>query len=178
MILEAYIFHKKDSLWAHRRKTWVLLMKKLKRVLLFMIVAVLTGVGHIAIKLVPFKTLIRFMTNVDEVETEIFTRKKAYRLKSVALMLNRVDQRVFWRVKCYEQALVALLFARLLGVNMMIYFGLSKEDDGKLLAHTWTEAGDMYITGGDNAYAFSVVYKRGYRKNRNRIGYSLGDTRV
>jgi hypothetical protein len=143
-----------------------------------MIIAVLTGIGHIAIKLVPFKTLIRMMTNVDEVETEALTKKQAYRLQSVALTLKRVNRHVFWRVKCYEQALVALFFARLLGISMLISFGLLKGENGELLAHTWTEAGNMYITGGDNAHAFSVVYKRGYRKDKNKLGYSLGDTRM
>ncbi|MDF1618517.1 lasso peptide biosynthesis B2 protein [Petrocella sp. FN5] len=153
-------------------------MIRFKRLLLYLIIAILTGLGHIAIRLVPFKTLIRFMTNVDEVETEVMTKKQTNRLKSVALILNRVNRHVFWRVKCYEQALVALFFARLLGINMMIFFGLLKDENGELLAHTWTEAGDMYITGGENAHAFSVVYKRGYRKNKNRLGYSFGDTRV
>ncbi|PKM55435.1 MAG: hypothetical protein CVV00_04010 [Firmicutes bacterium HGW-Firmicutes-5] len=153
-------------------------MIRLKRILLFILVVILTGVGHIAIKLVPFKTLIHFMTNVEEVETEALTERQAYRLKSMALILNHLNRHVFWRVKCYEQALVALFFAKLWGVNMMIYFGLSKNEDDGLLAHTWTEAGNMYITGGQNAHGFSVVYKRGYSKNKNRLGYSLGDTRV
>ncbi len=176
--ISLYLLTHRCGTKACRRKTWVFSMRKLKRLLLFIIIAVLTGIGNIVIKLVPFKTLIRIMTNVDEVVAGPLSKQQAYRLKLVALTLRRVHRHVFWRVKCYEQALVALFFARFLGINMMIYFGLTKDEDGKLLAHTWTEAGDMYITGGDNAHAFSVVYKRGYRVNRNRIGYSLGDTRV
>jgi len=144
-----------------------------KRLMLYFIVTVLSGVSNIAIKLVPFKTLIRLMTNEVEVKAEVLTNKQAYRLESVVLVLNRIHNHVFWRVKCYEQALVALFFARLLGADMMIYFGVMKGEQGELLAHTWTQSGGMYITGGDNAHEFSVVYNRGYRKkglyvNKNR----------
>ncbi len=139
-------------------------MVKIKLVFWYGIIYVLSFGSYIAIKIIPFKSLITRVTNTEKIIAAdlSLTKRQQQRLLRVQEILERVSEKVPWRVLCFEQALVALWIARVLKLNMNIYFGI-KHEEGNLLAHAWTEAGNQIFTGEEGREEFLPVYIRGYK---------------
>lgn len=134
-----------------------------KKYVLYGSIFVLTIAANLSIKLIPFKKLIFILTNTDCAKASSITEKQKGRLILITRLLKRIAGKVPWRVKCFEQAIVVLIFAKLLKIDMDVFFGISKSDDRKILVHAWTKVGDMYITGGESTDIFTIVYHRGYQ---------------
>lgn len=137
---------------------------KFKKLFIYIGIAILTLIANVAIKIVPFKKLMTTVTNTDSVVVLELTSAQIKRLRYGIAGLDAIRRRVPWRVMCFEQALVCLVFARILKLNMNVYFGINKSD-GRLTAHSWTEAGGMLVSGGSNAHLFTTVYQRGFVSN-------------
>lgn len=136
-------------------------MIKIKSGILYGLIAIVSLTANISIKIIPFKKLISLLTNVDKVEEVSLTILQHNRLATIHRIMQRVSYKVPWRVMCYEQAIIVLLFCRLLKINVNISFGVRKSNDGKVLAHAWTRAGGLLVSGWRNSHLFSNVYQRG-----------------
>ena len=142
-------------------------MSQIKFLFWYIGIMVVSFLANLMIKVIPFKLLIGWITNSDSITDRelLLTNRQQERLFRAADILKRIRQKVPWRVYCFEQAIVALVIARILGVNMNIYFGVQKNGD-KLLAHAWTMAGNDIFTGKEEMEKFVPVYSRGYRSNK------------
>jgi len=112
---------------------------------------------------VPFKKLIGSLTNTDREESIAFSTrdKKRGRLGEINRCTENLDKIVPWRIKCFEQAVVMMIFARILQVPVTVYFGLFK-DGGEIAAHAWTKAGDRILSGKKGYKYYTPVFHRSY----------------
>lgn len=145
-------------------------MSRIKLFLWYVGVVVLSLFANITIKFIPFKSLIRWITNSEAISTEelCLTNNEQKRLYRAEELLEHVREKVPWRVYCFEQAIVALIIAKVLKVNMNIYFGVQKVND-QILAHAWTVAGEVIFTGREESIHFVPVFVRGYKANIKKI---------
>lgn len=59
--------------------------------------------------------------------------------------------------RCLVQALTAYSMLRRRGIPGTIFYGLTKDESGKLKAHAWLRSGDWVITGARSRHQYSVV---------------------
>ena len=58
---------------------------------------------------------------------------------------------------CFPQTLAAFLMLRRRGVPSTIVYGVGRSAEGTLIAHTWLEAGDRIVTGGEASAGFAAI---------------------
>lgn len=58
---------------------------------------------------------------------------------------------------CFPQTLAAYTMLRWRRVRSRIVYGVARSHEGELIAHTWLEVGDGYVTGGDEAGGFAAI---------------------
>jgi Transglutaminase-like superfamily len=58
---------------------------------------------------------------------------------------------------CFPQALAAYTMLRWRRVPSTIVYGVARSPEGELIAHTWLEAGDGIVTGGEEAVGFTPI---------------------
>ncbi|MDP9051081.1 MAG: lasso peptide biosynthesis B2 protein [Acidobacteriota bacterium] len=58
---------------------------------------------------------------------------------------------------CFPQTLAAYTMLRWRRVQSTIVYGVARSPEGGLIAHTWLEVGDGFVTGGDEAQGFAAI---------------------
>jgi len=79
-------------------------------------------------------------------ETEQWHYRYAY---EVSEEVTRVSDRTPWESKCLVRALTARYLLHRKGIKTTLYLGVGKDENGKMIAHSWLRCGKMYVTGGD-----------------------------
>ena len=77
--------------------------------------------------------------------------------KKISIAIRRGSRYSPWRTKCFEQALAAKMMLKRRGIVSIIYFGVCKNPDSKLLAHAWLKTGAGIVTGGKNLSMYTVL---------------------
>lgn len=142
----------------------------LKKIILYGSVYVLLGISNLLIKLVPFKKLVRFLSNTDTAAQAVLTPKKAARLDWLRRAIVSVGRRTPWRSMCFEQAITASLILRILGISYQINFGLNTDNE-KLKAHAWLKVNGIWITGYMTSMDFTAVSEFYYTSTKDRVAY-------
>jgi hypothetical protein len=79
--------------------------------------------------------------------------------KKVAYAVNQVCNKTKWESKCLVRALTAQRLLAEKKIESTMYLGC-REDNGKMVAHSWIRVGKMYVTGGNGiADGYAVVAK-------------------
>lgn len=77
--------------------------------------------------------------------------------KKVAYAVNQVCSKTKWESKCLVRALTAQRLLAEKGIESTMYLGV-KEEDHKMLAHSWIRVGKVFVTGGNGvADGYAVV---------------------
>lgn len=58
---------------------------------------------------------------------------------------------------CFPQTLAAYTMLRWRRVQSTIVYGVARSPKGELIAHTWLEVGDGFVTGGSEAGRFAAI---------------------
>ena len=148
------------------------MMKKLlyhfKKIILWIGLFVILGISFLLIKLVKFKKLMNFVSNVKEDVSPIFSEKSLNYILQFRSEIEKVSKYTPFRSKCFEQALTAHFFLRLLSTSHTIYFGVGKNEKGELLAHAWCKTGDIILTGYRTMNSFTAVNQFSYTSSTPR----------
>lgn len=67
----------------------------------------------------------------------------------VSYEVNRIADKTPWQSKCLVRALTARHLLHRHGFVTTMYLGVGKDENGKMIAHSWLRFGEMYVTGGD-----------------------------
>lgn len=143
---------------------------KIKKLVLFCAAYILLGFSNLAIKLLPFKTLMRMSSNSDKEYIPSLTAKTRSRIGAVKQAVFSAGRYTPWRSKCFEQALTAGFLLRLSGISHAIYFGLNRDGDA-LHAHAWVTAGKYLVTGYSVNIDFKAVSAFYYISKKDRARY-------
>lgn len=80
-------------------------------------------------------------------------------VKMVSLAIVTVSKHTFWKSNCLVQAYAAKLMLSRRKQKSTIYFGVSKDDSGNMIAHAWLRCGKIYVTGGDGSLNYTITNK-------------------
>jgi len=136
------------------------------------IIFFLLGISNLLIKVIKFKQLSSWLSNVSNEDNRLdeqtnagneLTPRVKSRLKILSKTIESVSVRTPWRSMCFEQAITCSIILRWIRLDHTIFFGLKKDEEGQLKAHAWTKASDCYITGYHNMSEFKVIYSSAYR---------------
>ena len=116
-----------------------------------------SGIARILIVFVPLKRFSFILGTHMKVTPETSAAEYLELLKAVGLAVNRARRYVPWRCKCYEQAIAARMILSRCGLAPTFYYGVSKDEDKKLIAHAWLRCGDYIVTGKTGMHRFTIV---------------------
>lgn len=119
----------------------------------------LTGLVRLAILLLPFRWLSRFLGVHMRESPMNEDAKKIALAKWIGRMIEAVSRYTPWESKCLVQAIVGKIMLRRRGINNTLYLGVGRGEGHGLVAHAWLRCGETIITGGQNLERYAVVSK-------------------
>lgn len=133
------------------------LVNAIKKVAWFCIAAVALMICKLSIMLLPFKQVVKWYGGT-EMSVEDLTLKQLARARRLRYVIEKCAHACPWRCVCYEQALAAMMMARLLGIPMVMHYGIKRDGAMGMKAHAWTLCGDVTVTGELEMPEFYSVY--------------------
>ena len=108
-----------------------------------------------AIKLLPFKTVVRTMDYgpVDETRDPAGDGQLA---DAVRLAVKRASVRLPWAIVCFPEGLAAHWMLRRRGAPSRVHYGL-RQSDSTLSAHVWVTLGGAVVVGEETADPHTCV---------------------
>jgi len=104
------------------------------------------------IRIFSFKRYLNWLQNhKEDIPSETI-------VKEVFYTIRKIDKYAFWTTTCYTQAIAARLIFKRKKIKSEIYLGMTKDENGNLLAHAWTKVGNKVVTGGGNLEKYKVLY--------------------
>ena len=71
--------------------------------------------------------------------------------------IRAVARRMPFRALCLEQGVAARCMLRRRGVPTTLYYGVTKDTQGRLAAHLWVRSGGLDVIGTENAEQFTLL---------------------
>lgn len=75
----------------------------------------------------------------------------------IASSTKRVAKRLPWKSQCLDQAMAVQCMLRRRGLQNTLYFGMTKNQNGKWLAHAWVRSGCTWVIGYHENVSYTVV---------------------
>lgn len=121
--------------------------------------AVALTVAAVAIRLLPFRTLVRTMGRFQPAGG---TRDGQEAAAHVRLAIDRASRRLPWRLVCFQRGLAAHWMLRRRGLPSKLHYGLRQGDDA-LSAHVWVTLGETAVIGeeSDHQHVPVATFPRG-----------------
>jgi len=117
--------------------------------------AVMLAAASVAIKVLPFKTVVRMMS--------LTTARQARRRASdgelaieVRRAVKRASRRLPWTVVCFPEGLAAHWMLRRRGAPSLVHYGLRQSEAG-LSAHVWTSLAGEVVVGEETTERHTCV---------------------
>ena len=108
--------------------------------------------AYLMIRIFSFKRYLNWLDNPKQhIKSDKITRQVFYTIR-------KIDKYAFWTTTCYTQAIAARLILKRHNIQSKIYLGMTKDENGHLLAHAWTKVDDQIITGGGNLDKYKILY--------------------
>ena len=153
-----------DRPTVHRRGRWARAWRERG---LLLRVLVLLAAARLALLVVPFRRLARYLGPADvesplEVNSEVLAEAAR-----VAWAIRVVSRRTPWASTCFPQALTGLVLLRGRGIATTLYLGAAiRRDRVGMEAHAWLRCGPCFVTGGAGHHEYGVVARFGAPLNR------------
>lgn len=78
-------------------------------------------------------------------------------INKISAAVIRSSNYVPWSTKCLVNAITAKLLLHRNGISSILYLGVAKSEDQKLIAHAWLKCGDRFVIGEKTSQKFTVV---------------------
>lgn len=74
--------------------------------------------------------------------------------------IERSAYRTPWRSNCLAQSLASTWMMRRRGHHVTTYMGVRRDENGAIIAHSWTMAGEAFLTGkrGHELYTVTKIF--------------------
>lgn len=148
----------------------------------FLIIKVffLTGLIRLIILSIPFKRIKKYMGELNR-ESSKEVNKEQYDISNrISWAVNTVSRHTPWESKCLVKALTAQYLLSRKGIITTLYLGVGKDkniikdekfnknEESKIIAHSWIRYGNSYVTGGNGeGYAIVAKFMKGGVKNND-----------
>jgi hypothetical protein len=93
-------------------------------------------------------------------ETPYFnTRQNLEMAEKVSQAIAKMGHHTFWECKCLVMALAGMKMLERRKIESTLYLGISKDENGKMIAHAWLRSGTFYVSGKEGMGRFTIVGK-------------------
>lgn len=114
------------------------------------------GVARLALLLLPFRRLVRWLARAED------DAGAAMASEPIALCISWAvtvaARHVPWRSDCFPQAIAAMIMLRRRGVSSRLHIGVTKGGRNGLHGHAWLCCGSVVVTGDGDLEHFSELY--------------------
>lgn len=93
-----------------------------------------------------FRTKVNYGFPTKGLKNKSTTIDRNY-LQSVATALKLTNKYMPFTIKCRHEALTATLLLKRKKIPYQVYVGFRPDENGKIMGHVWTMAGDCFVTG-------------------------------
>ncbi|TVY05628.1 lasso peptide biosynthesis B2 protein [Paenibacillus cremeus] len=111
------------------------------------------------LKCIPFRKLSCCLGEQMDETTEDLEESNKKHLIQISQSIHIMSRYTLWESMCLVQAIAAMKMLERRNIESTIYFGTSKDKDGRLIAHAWLRSGPYFITGFKGMEKFTVVNK-------------------
>jgi hypothetical protein len=123
--------------------------------LLFCEAYVSMGIARFQVLTRPFKKIAKHLGVRGKPESEPAT--DPVRIRQVAWAIRTAARFTPWKSNCLAQGLAAWRMLKRRGLPSVLYFGVAKDENGKMIAHAWLRSGDFFVCGGDGSKRYAVT---------------------
>jgi hypothetical protein len=119
----------------------------------------LLGAFRLLILTAPFSVVRRLLGRHETdpiVKIENLPTDQSARAHAIGAAVQRAARHTPWQSNCYPQALTARAQLLAFRIPHTVKFGLRRDTDGDMVAHTWVRAGEVAVCGGDGDDYFVV----------------------
>ncbi len=115
------------------------------------------GFYRFLILICPFRKIARFLgeenteTPVSDQGVDITTAKR------ISTAVRVMSRHTFWESKCLVQAYAAKKMLRRRKQKTTVYLGVSKNEQGNMIAHAWLRCGTIFVTGGNGQDRYAIT---------------------
>lgn len=113
------------------------------------------AMASLAIKLLPFRSVVRMASALDRPVEDRTQRERLVRDGRWAV--EAVARRVPWKAVCFQRGLALHVVLRRRGVPSILHYGVAKTTEKGLAAHVWLTADGTTIIGGEEAKAYTCL---------------------
>lgn len=117
----------------------------------------LTCFYRMCVKLIPDKKLRRFMGQPGQATGEVTLEQYRY-ARLVGYHLNRVATHTPWLTNCLCRTLTVKHLMNKKDIPYTLYLGVGKDENQKMIAHSWISVGELFVSGG-NGEEYACVAK-------------------
>jgi hypothetical protein len=80
-----------------------------------------------------------------------------YTIKKVSSAIYLMSNYTFWESECLVKAIAGMRMLERRGIESTLYLGTGKDENGKLIAHSWLRSGSYFISGKEGMERFTIV---------------------
>ena len=110
-------------------------------------VTCLLGATRVALKLLPFQTVYRYMNRSGQPVRSSNQRSMPDAVR-ISGAVNKAGRYFLGEDSCFPQALVGEMLLKRSGFPATLRIGVVKDEDGSLHAHAWVERDGKVVIGG------------------------------
>lgn len=118
--------------------------------------AVLLGAIRLGLRLLPFRTLQRVLTRLEQAPTASPRHTNRSSVDRLAWAVT-VASRYVPKATCLTQALAAQTLLGRRGHLSRLHVGVAKGEEGRLKAHAWLESQGRVIVGGGELSRYTLL---------------------
>jgi len=78
-------------------------------------------------------------------------------VRRVVWTIGIVSKNTPWESKCLVQAIVGKMLLRRRHIHNILFLGVAKDTEHKMIAHAWLQTGDSIVIGGHEKNKFTTV---------------------
>lgn len=113
--------------------------------------------ARLAVWLAPFRRVAAYLGDeMAESPTEITEEQREVALP-IGWAVRTLGRRLPWMSQCLVQAVAATWMLKRRRIPSTLYFGVAKDDNGRLIAHAWVRSGAKILTGARGHEDYRVV---------------------
>lgn len=115
---------------------------------------VLLGIARMIVLLLPFKYVAPLLGSETEKDQRQISPSA---VTVVRLAISRSHHRTPWTSNCLAQSLAAAWMLKRRGSATTTFLGVRRDPDNQIIAHSWTMAGEAFVTGKRAHERFTVT---------------------
>jgi hypothetical protein len=113
------------------------------------------GIARFQVLTRPFKQIAKKLGTTGEPAIELATDPVL--IRQVAWALRTAARFTPWKSNCLAQGLAAGRMLKRRGLPAVLFFGVAKDEAGKMIAHAWLRSGGFFVCGGDGSKRYAVT---------------------